>query len=1491
MGVHHLIKPDKFSLKDLNLQVRLETCNGDAHYDLTGRKTFTVEFFKKGVGFGITDIQIEINPSLQPVVEITFKDLFGNTIYGTQNEKFTDSDGATRSIDYSILFNWPPPKFILTFKGYLGKPVTWILSLKKHDISFDSSDGSQMIKCSFVPNQWGFFADLPFLYLLAVKSLKKAKNDNTNIETIFDYIKIGKQVEVKTKEKTREFDGLLNQLGAIKNNVSGAIMDSKVVSWDTLIDGEVNGQKVVGFTPIKITRPPGITDEQIKSYQTKTGTLEKLNTWILFHAGIFGNIPSGGVESIDISNSNVQNQIKGISDVLDKNIKAIDEEIKRRVYDSSSKQLATLTIGSVFSKLAGDSAYLIGRIIQSGVEGYNAAEIERKQAQGKTLIGKHFPLIIEEGRQVPAVGYEVDKHEGAFVQEFIRAVTEGITSNKNVDGASEGATTQDEDSLVQRINNLEILNSNPYKPSYERIASSVLVRSGIAGFITRSGDPNLPGDYAGGVWRAGIDRDSITNIQTLADNDFKNISDNVISSLPDSDLLKLKRFTRFWDNLLTDDGEGFKNFNGDKINVPFKLTNTATISNQIKDYLVVMENEPSDIDLNDQEVLEELKATNNQTVTIERVGDFVSRDLMDLMRFENAKFIYEGFENTLSLQRMVHYGVPYLIKNQFFSNDDYYLVMFEGEDVDKITSTNTAPTDTEFSTGDKDGSFSDVGQREPVGIIPINSYKDNGKVLGRIEIINEYIKQERVLDYKKLREGVSDLQQTENGEFISGFTQMLWTKRIVEQVGNSTTETLPGKLAYTIYTQNDGSPYVWDLFYGGDNRGINQRVYLKRICRNILDKIRRIEEQRSQAIGNVLGRATEQYNMIYQQMHNIFHQWNVLAFEGPGKKAHDICKTPTILPTFADDLERMYSGCTNASDMSREDPGNGQEHVSFVFDYPLNDVIPDKKPINVKESLINIDPLYNPNANTTVLNIISNICTKNNFIFVPIAGNADYRSIKEVYKPYPGIIKEPKIGNYFHVIFAPTPEDRTHISNSGVGGGNSSFLSIYQERLDKLNTDALAVEFGGIDNNVIKNITLSSNETKTTAESIVNLQRLVDNENRNKVITMDCSVLPVMEGRSYKASVETLGNGQIYPFQYFFIENQPMFGGLYQIMKVKHNISPNNMTTNFEGIRMRFSSNSYGGIEPITLDSLRALGTPIDAIPANRNQDDAVLQTTVGYNMSGEQTQQGAILQGRSYVNREDEQVRRMLSSTRSYKIDYSNSTMLPLVKASNLNSKLDSKEAITYDSTNPVYDEAFLNRVDRMVDSFYELGFGVPGQVILAKIHHESAGTYCPYIVNRVGYMGLIQFNLTEKLIWNMFGTNSVVSTINKGFAQSNIDQLDQVEAYMKYWLTTNKRNFQANKFPVDGNGKIMIDAATVYCITFLPAFAYKGLDVDLAVEWERLGRGKTKQGLIKSNPSLSPDGVTIPKHYLATVLERSTKYSLRNPLNDTNANPGIQA
>jgi hypothetical protein len=136
------------------------------------------------------------------------------------------------------------------------------------------------------------------------------------------------------------------------------------------------------------------------------------------------------------------------------------------------------------------------------------------------------------------------------------------------------------------------------------------------------------------------------------------------------------------------------------------------------------------------------------------------------------------------------------------------------------------------------------------------------------------------------------------------------------------------------------------------------------------------------------------------------------------------------------------------------------------------------------------------------------------------------------------------------------------------------------------NQDAYEVKIGSPDNKIFTSFNVDTYETKATAESIISTQRATDNDNPNKKIATDCSQLPVMEGRSYKASFDMIGNAQVFPFQYFYLNSIPIFNGIYQVTEVKHSITPNDMKTTAEGIRMRFSKGELAGIRPVTLDSL-----------------------------------------------------------------------------------------------------------------------------------------------------------------------------------------------------------------------------------------------------------------------------------------------------------------
>ena len=160
-------------------------------------------------------------------------------------------------------------------------------------------------------------------------------------------------------------------------------------------------------------------------------------------------------------------------------------------------------------------------------------------------------FINDKGEEVPATTLNfgsdigVDSHEMDFVRSFIRSISEGVA--RDLISKTDGGAGHDDSKLKQRINNMEMTSNNPYKPFYSNIATNILVRGGIVGYLTRSNDPNLPGDYG----RFTIDRDGRQEIEEIAVRDAQNISASIITSLSDVDALLLKRFctfmTRFYD--------------------------------------------------------------------------------------------------------------------------------------------------------------------------------------------------------------------------------------------------------------------------------------------------------------------------------------------------------------------------------------------------------------------------------------------------------------------------------------------------------------------------------------------------------------------------------------------------------------------------------------------------------------------------------------------------------------------------------------------------------------------------------------------------------------------------------------------------------------------------------------------------------------------------------------------------------------------------------
>ena len=105
-------------------------------------------------GFGINNIKIVINSSFIPQVDIQFIDVRGLAF-------FNQADSP-----YRILFDFPPPIFTLTVKGYYGKPLTYKLHLVKYTSEFSAANGNFIIDAQFVALTFAPLSDILFRYVV-----------------------------------------------------------------------------------------------------------------------------------------------------------------------------------------------------------------------------------------------------------------------------------------------------------------------------------------------------------------------------------------------------------------------------------------------------------------------------------------------------------------------------------------------------------------------------------------------------------------------------------------------------------------------------------------------------------------------------------------------------------------------------------------------------------------------------------------------------------------------------------------------------------------------------------------------------------------------------------------------------------------------------------------------------------------------------------------------------------------------------------------------------------------------------------------------------------------------------------------------------------------------------------------------------------------------------------------------------------------------------
>ena len=117
---------------------------------------------------------------------------------------------------------------------------------------------------------------------------------------------------------------------------------------------------------------------------------------------------------------------------------------------------------------------------------------------------------------------------------------------------------------------------------------------------------------------------------------------------------------------------------------------------------------------------------------------------------------------------------------------------------------------------------------------------------------------------------------------------------------------------------------------------------------------------------------------------------------------------------------------------------------------------------------------------------------------------------------------------------------------------------------------SFAVDFGIQNQNIFKGVSLDQSEFRNTSETFTLLERLNKGASGRGLASQGQGLYNVYRSRSYSCQVTSMGNACIQPTMYFSLRHVPMFTGDYLITSVEHNISPNDMTTSFTGVRVPF---------------------------------------------------------------------------------------------------------------------------------------------------------------------------------------------------------------------------------------------------------------------------------------------------------------------------------
>ena len=122
-------------------------------------------------GLGVTSVNISYESWYTPTITINFVDVHGSSLWGRE-EAIHDKDGnITSDTLLGVFFQQPYPLFRLQVKGFLGREVTYQLSVSSFKGKYNSQTGNFEATATFIGYSYSLLTDIPLKMIAYVSEM------------------------------------------------------------------------------------------------------------------------------------------------------------------------------------------------------------------------------------------------------------------------------------------------------------------------------------------------------------------------------------------------------------------------------------------------------------------------------------------------------------------------------------------------------------------------------------------------------------------------------------------------------------------------------------------------------------------------------------------------------------------------------------------------------------------------------------------------------------------------------------------------------------------------------------------------------------------------------------------------------------------------------------------------------------------------------------------------------------------------------------------------------------------------------------------------------------------------------------------------------------------------------------------------------------------------------------------------------------------------